>query len=70
MSDAKPPSRQDRPPRDPTRAPAQDPADLGTAYGMEMSIGPPDSSGATPAGAAEDDPLHWIRRWLDRHTRR
>jgi hypothetical protein len=37
---------------------------------MEMSIGPSDSSGATPAGAAEDDPLHWIRRWLDRHTRR
>ncbi len=70
MSDAKPPRRQDRPLRDPTRTPAQDPADLGTAYGMEVSMGASDSGKATPAPVPEDDPLHWIRRWLDRHTPR
>ena len=45
-------------------SPAQDPCDLGTAYGMEMSIE------ALKAGAAEDDlndPLGWIRRWVERH---
>jgi hypothetical protein len=44
--------------------PAQDPSDLGTAYGMEMSIEAPN------AGPAEDDlsdPLAWIRRWVERH---
>ena len=45
-------------------APAQDPSDLGTAYGMEMSIEAP------KPGSAEDDlndPLGWIRRWVERH---
>jgi hypothetical protein len=44
---------------------APDPADLGTAYGMEMSIDSPTS----PSGADIDldDPLGWIRRWVDRH---
>ena len=44
--------------------PAQDPSDLGTAYGMEMSIEAPHG------GPAEDDlndPLAWIRRWVERH---
>jgi hypothetical protein len=44
--------------------PAQDPCDLGTAYGMEMSIELP------AAGAVDEDlndPLGWIRRWVERH---
>ena len=46
-------------------AAAPDPADLGTAYGMEMSIESP----ATQSGTDIDlnDPLGWIRRWVDRH---
>jgi len=43
---------------------AQDPCDLGTAYGMELSIDVP------KAGAPDDDlndPLGWIRRWVERH---
>lgn len=45
--------------------PAPDPADLGTAYGMELSI----DSAAKQAPAEDDlnDPLGWIRRWVDRH---
>jgi hypothetical protein len=41
----------------------QDPADFGTAYGMEMSIESP------KGGSPEDlnDPLGWIRRWVERH---
>ena len=45
--------------------PAQDPSDLGTAYGMEMSIEAPKS------GDPEydlNDPLGWIRRWVERHN--
>jgi hypothetical protein len=37
---------------------------------MEMSMGAPDPGDSTPGAAPEDDPLHWIRRWLDRHTPR
>ncbi|MCW5661173.1 MAG: hypothetical protein KIT60_26015 [Burkholderiaceae bacterium] len=44
--------------------PAQDPSDLGTAYGMEMSIEAP-KTGATTDDL--DDPLAWIRRWVERH---
>ena len=43
---------------------SQDPSDLGTAYGMEMSIEAP------KLGTPEDDlndPLGWIRRWVERH---
>ena len=45
--------------------PAPDPADFGTAYGMELSI----DSAAKQAPAEDDlnDPLGWIRRWVDRH---
>jgi hypothetical protein len=45
--------------------PALDPADFGTAYGMELSI----DSAAKQAPAEEDihDPLGWIRRWVDQH---
>jgi hypothetical protein len=45
-------------------APAQDPSDLGTAYGMEMSIETPNAS---PAEDDLRDPLAWIRRWVERH---
>jgi len=44
--------------------PAQDPSDLGTAYGMEMSIEAPN---AVPAEDDLSDPLAWIRRWVERH---
>ena len=60
----------DRPPRTPAApsrgdaTPAQDPSDLGTAYGMEMSIEAPK---AEPAEDDLDDPLAWIRRWVERH---
>jgi hypothetical protein len=60
----------DRPPHTPAApsrgdaTPAQDPSDLGTAYGMEMSIEVPKAS---PAEGDADDPLAWIRRWVERH---
>ena len=43
---------------------SQDPSDLGTAYGMEMSIEAPQ-----PGNTENDlnDPLGWIRRWVERH---
>jgi len=44
--------------------PAQDPCDLGTAYGMEMSI---ESPSGVPAEDDLNDPLGWIRRWVERH---
>jgi hypothetical protein len=44
--------------------PAQDPSDLGTAYGMEMSIEAPTG---VPAEDDLNDPLGWIRRWVERH---
>jgi hypothetical protein len=60
-------------PRSPARrtpdAPPLDPADLGTAFGMELSITPNDADAKQDA-SAEDDPLHWIRTWLERHTPR
>lgn len=47
--------------------PALDPADLGTAYGMELSI---DSAAKqVPAEQDVDDPLGWIRRWVDQHKK-
>ena len=42
-----------------------DPADLGTAYGMEMSIDSPAKQ--VPAEDDLNDPLGWIRRWVDQH---
>lgn len=49
--------------------PPPDPADMGTAYGMEISMQgmPPRDENAAPH---EDDPLLWIRRWLERHKAR
>lgn len=76
MSDTKPPpSQPGRPQRGRTgaAAPVQvpDPADQGTAYGMELSMGvQPDAAGKAGPAQPDDDPLHWIRRWLDRHTPR
>lgn len=52
------------PPHGSGASPAQDPSDLGTAYGMEMSIEAP-KTGATEDDL--DDPLAWIRRWVERH---
>ncbi|MFI4928873.1 MAG: hypothetical protein ACHP83_01445 [Burkholderiales bacterium] len=47
--------------------PALDPADLGTAYGLELSI---DSAAKqVPAEQDVDDPLGWIRRWVDLHKK-
>lgn len=51
------------PPRHLPEAPAPDPADLGTAFGMEISIADTDATKVRP----EDDPLHWIRHWLEQH---
>lgn len=67
MSDASHPPIPARPfpplPANATGA-APDPADLGTAYGMELSI---DAPAAKPAPDADQDPLAWIRRWVERH---
>jgi hypothetical protein len=51
------------PTSDPVSAP--DPADFGTAYGMELSI----DAAPKQAPAEEDvnDPLGWIRRWVEQH---
>jgi hypothetical protein len=46
-------------------APAPDPEDFGTAYGMELSIGP--NAKQAPAEEDVNDPLGWIRRWVDQH---
>ena len=74
MSDTKQPSQPGRPQRGRTGAaapvPSPDPADQGTAYGMELSMGVPDPAGKAGPAPSDDDPLHWIRRWLDRHTPR
>ena len=51
------------PPPKPTVAP--EPADFGTAYGMELAIDPPAKQ--APAEEDIDDPLGWIRRWVDQH---
>ena len=64
------PNATDRPPHSPAAkpqgdaTPAQDPSDLGTAYGMEMSIEAPKGD---PAEEDLGDPLAWIRRWVERH---
>jgi hypothetical protein len=52
------------PEQPPQGAAAPDPADFGTAYGMEMSI----DTAAKPSNVDIDlnDPLSWIRRWVDR----
>jgi hypothetical protein len=47
--------------------PALDPSDLGTAYGMELSIEAPKPDAAD---ADLQDPLAWIRRWVERHNGR
>jgi hypothetical protein len=57
------------PARRPPEPPALDPADLGTAFGMDLSITPREAE-TQADGQAEDDPLHWIRLWLERHTPR
>jgi hypothetical protein len=52
----------------------QDPADMGTAYGLEASLGPvstyftPDGQPATPGGrpAADEAPMTWLARRLRR----
>jgi hypothetical protein len=46
-------------------APAPDPADLGTAYGMELWIVAPMQAPAEEYDL--NDPLAWIRRWVERH---
>ena len=49
-----------------------DPADMGTAFGLEASLGPvsayPDKSGAWAGGAThgEDTPMGWLGRRLNR----
>ena len=45
---------------------APDPADLGTAYGMELSLD--SATKQVPAEDDIDDPLSWIRRWVDQHN--
>lgn len=42
-----------------------DPADFGTAYGMELSIDSPAKQ--APADEDEADPLAWMRRWVEQH---
>jgi hypothetical protein len=69
MSQAPNPPRPDRlTTRTKAEPPQPDPAELGTAYGMEMSMDVP-ATNSDPA-QADADSLAWIRRWLDRHTPR
>ncbi|MFO1218636.1 MAG: hypothetical protein U1E89_09720 [Burkholderiaceae bacterium] len=51
------------PPRRLPEEPAPDPADVGTAFGMDLSIAGAD---AGKGEADEQDPLRWIRHWLER----
>jgi len=62
--DAAPPGEPVPPPKPPA---APDPADFGTAYGMELAIDSPAKQ--APAEEDLDDPLGWIRRWVDQHKR-
>ncbi|MBE7419694.1 MAG: hypothetical protein HS128_18470 [Ideonella sp.] len=55
-----------RPSADDAMNTAADPEDLGTAYGLELSIGAPDK--LSPASDDDaHDPLAWMRRWVARH---
>jgi len=60
--DPAPPGEPVPPPKQPT---APDPADFGTAYGMELAIDSPTKQ--APAEEDVEDPLGWIRRWVDQH---
>lgn len=51
------------PPRQLPPEPAPDPADLGTAFGMELSMDSANAEKHKP----DDDPLRWIRHWLEQH---
>jgi len=68
MRDADDPKPSNGPAAEPTapRDATPDPADWGTAYGMELSIA---ATPKLPAAQPDDDPdpLSWIRRWLDQH---
>jgi hypothetical protein len=68
MSDASHPipSRPQSPPPDAAPS-APDAEDFGTAFGMELSIGPPDEA---DDDEDSDDPLAWMRRWVARHKAR
>ena len=46
----------------------QEPADMGTAFGMEQWLGERDHGGATGAGATR--PRAWWPRWLQGAARR
>lgn len=68
MPDARSPSLLDRwtqalrmPPRDP------EPADMGTAFGMECSLGQDLPAAGRSASAAGNDP-GWFQRWLARRS--
>jgi hypothetical protein len=50
----------------PNATTAPDPADLGTAYGMELSIDP--AAKQVPAEDDLSDPVGWIRRWVDQRN--
>ena len=52
-------------PKRPLAPQAPDPADFGTAYGLDLSIDSPAKQ--APAEEDLDDPLGWIRRWVDKH---
>lgn len=52
--------------------PAEDPADLGTAYGLDASLGPVNTDfaqdGAPSAEQkAAEEPMTWLARRLQRH---
>jgi hypothetical protein len=59
------PAKPIQPLQRPIATTAPDPADLGTAYGMEMSID--NSTVRAEVDVDLDDPLGWIRRWVERH---
>lgn len=46
---------------------AQDPADMGTAFGLEYSLDQGAANANDPAGQAPVDP-GWLQRWLSRKT--
>lgn len=47
-------------------APQDDPADLGTAFGLDLSMSPPPGAGIPPATGSAPRGGGWVRRWVGR----
>lgn len=47
-------------------APQDDPADLGTAFGLDLSMAPPAGTASPTAAGTAARSSGWVRRWVAR----